>query len=74
LRSVAGYKRIDQIRNSKISEELKIFNSNDKILNFRSQWKNYVLRMEDEQIPKKILTYNPRGRRYIGRLQSRWKD
>jgi hypothetical protein len=37
LRSVAGYKRIDQIRNSKTREELNIFNLNDKILNFRSQ-------------------------------------
>jgi hypothetical protein len=42
LRSVAGYRRIDQIKNSKIREELNIFNSNDKILNFRSQWKNHV--------------------------------
>jgi hypothetical protein len=45
LRSVAGYKRIEQI-NSKIREELNIFNLNNKILNFRSQcfmngrWKN----------------------------------
>jgi hypothetical protein len=67
LRSVAGYKRIEQIRNSKIWEELNIFNLNYKILNFRSQWKNHVLRMEDGRIPKKILTYDPRGRRNIGR-------
>jgi hypothetical protein len=56
LRSVAGYKRIDQI-NSKIRDELNISNSNYKILNFRSQWKNRVLRREDGRIPKKNLTY-----------------
>jgi hypothetical protein len=74
LRGVAGYKRIDQIRNYNIMEELNIFNPNDKILNFTSQWKNHVLQMEDGRIPKKILTYNPRGRRDIGRVQLRWKD
>jgi hypothetical protein len=63
LRSVAGYKRIDQMRNSKIREELKIFNLNDKILNFRSQWKNYVLRMEDGKIPKKIQPKRKKGYR-----------
>jgi hypothetical protein len=47
LRSVADCKRTDQI-NSKITEELNIFNLNDKILNLRSQWKNHVLQMEDE--------------------------
>jgi hypothetical protein len=30
--------------------------------------------MEDGRIPKKILTYNPNGRRHIGRPQLRWKD
>jgi hypothetical protein len=30
--------------------------------------------MEDGRIPKKILTYNPRGRRNIGRPQLRLKD
>jgi hypothetical protein len=74
LRSVAGYKRIDKIRNSKIREELNILNLNYKIINFKSQWQNYVLRMEDGRIPKKILTYNPKGRRDIGRPQLRWED
>jgi hypothetical protein len=55
-------------------EELNTFILSDKILNFRSQWKNHVLRMEDRKIPKKILTYNPRRRRDIGRPQLRWKD
>jgi hypothetical protein len=74
LRSVASYKRIDQIRNSKIRKELNIFHLNDKILNFRSQWKNHVLRMEDRRIPKKILTYKRRGRSDIGHSQLRWTD
>jgi hypothetical protein len=71
LKNVAGYKMTDQIRNSKIREKLNIFNSNDEILHFRSLWKNHVLRMEKGRIPKKILTYNPRRRRGIGRPQLR---
>jgi hypothetical protein len=50
LRSVAGYRRTNQKRNFKIMEELNIFILNDEILNFRSQWKNHVLRMEDEDM------------------------
>jgi hypothetical protein len=33
LRIVAGYARKDQIRNTKIREELNIFNLNNKMLN-----------------------------------------
>jgi hypothetical protein len=47
LRSVAGYIRKDQIENTKIREELNIFNLNAKSIKSRSQWKNHVQRMED---------------------------
>jgi hypothetical protein len=62
LRSVAGYIWKDQIRNTKIREELDIFILNTKIIKSRSQWKNHKQRMEDRQNPKKILIYkyNPR--------------
>jgi hypothetical protein len=39
LRRVAGYTRKGQIRNTKIKEELNIFNLNTKIIKSRSQWK-----------------------------------
>jgi hypothetical protein len=74
LRSVAGYRNKGQIRNTKIREELNIFNLNDKILKSRSQWKYHVQRMEDTRIPKKILTYTPKRRRNIGRPQLQWRD
>jgi hypothetical protein len=40
--SAAGYSRKDQIRNTKIREELNIFNLNNKILKSRSQWKYHM--------------------------------
>jgi hypothetical protein len=52
--------RTDEIRNIKIREELNIYNLNAKIIKSRSQWKYHVHRMEYRQIPKKILTYNPK--------------
>jgi hypothetical protein len=74
LRNVAGYRRRDEIRNTKIRDELNIFNLNNKILKSGSSWKHHVLRMENRRIPKKILKYNPKMRRNIGRLLSKWRD
>jgi hypothetical protein len=52
-------------RNTNIGEELNIlvFNLNNKILKYRSQWKHHVVRMEERWFPKKTLTYNPKRRR-----------
>jgi hypothetical protein len=74
LTSIAGYTRKDQIRNTKIREDLNILNINNKILKSRSQWKYHVQRMEDRRILKKIPTYNPKRKGNIGRPQLRWKD
>jgi hypothetical protein len=74
LRCVAGYTRKDQVRNTKIREELNIFNLNSKILKSRSQWKYHMQQLEDKWILKKILSYNPKRRKNIGRPQLRRKD
>jgi hypothetical protein len=59
LKSVAGYKRRDQARNTRIKEELNAYNISNNILKSRSQWKYHILRMEDRRILKKTLTYQP---------------
>jgi hypothetical protein len=74
LRSLAGYTRKNKITNIKIREELNIFNVHDKILKSRSQWEYHMQRMEDRQIPKKILTYNPKRRGNIGCPQLRCRE
>jgi hypothetical protein len=74
LRSVAGYSRKGQMRNTKIREELNISNLNAKIIKSRSQWKYHVQRIEDRRIPKEILTYSPKRKLNIGRTQLSWRD
>jgi hypothetical protein len=64
-----------KIRNIKIRDKLmNIFNVIYKILKSRLQWKYHVQQMEDRQIPKKILTYNPKTKQNIGRPQVSWRD
>jgi hypothetical protein len=50
---------------------MNTFNLNTKIVKSISQWKYYVQRIEDRRIPNKILTYNPKMKRDIGRPQLR---
>jgi hypothetical protein len=59
LRIVAGYTRKDQVRNTKIGEELNIFNLNNKVLKSRSH------ATTGRRISKKILTCNPKRRKNI---------
>jgi hypothetical protein len=74
LRNVAGYTLKDQIRNTVIRNELKIFSVNSRIQNNRLDWIHHVGRMEPERIPMRLMAYTPRGTRSIGRPMSRWKD
>lgn len=63
----------DQV-NSKIKEEMTILYVNNTIVKPISQWDYHVLPMDDRQISKYVLTYNPKIRRNIGRPQLRWRD
>jgi hypothetical protein len=56
LRIAAGYTTKDQTINTKIREELNIFNLNAKIIISRLRWRCHVQQMDDRRIPKKILT------------------
>jgi hypothetical protein len=53
-RSVAGYTRKNQIRNTKIRGELNISNLNDKILRSRSQWNCYIFDWMTEEFQRKF--------------------
>jgi hypothetical protein len=50
LRNVAGYTLNDQIPNTVIRNELKIFNVNNRIQKNRLNWIHHVGRMEPERI------------------------
>jgi hypothetical protein len=40
----------------------------------RLRWAGHVQRMEDEQMPKRLLYAKTSGRRNVGRPRSRWLD
>jgi hypothetical protein len=61
LRNVAGYTLKDQIRNTVIRNELKIFSVNNRIKKNRLNWIHHVGRMEPERIPKQLMDYTPRA-------------
>lgn len=74
LRSVAGYTLLDQKRSTDIRTELEIFNLNDRLTSQKKNWKEHILRMNEDRFPKKILNYRPEGRRNVGRPRNRWED
>ena len=72
LRPMAGYTLLDKKRSSDIRETLGIFNINDKLTQYKINWREHIQRMDDNRLPKKTLSYKPEGRRNIGRPQTRW--
>ena len=53
---------------------LGIFNINDKLTQYRINWREHIQRMDDNSLPETILNYKPEGRRNIGRPLTRWGD
>ena len=64
---MAGYTLWDKKRSSNIREQLGIFNINDKLTQYKINWREHIQRIDDNRLPKKILNYKPEGRRNIGR-------
>ena len=58
------------------NEELyKLYKDNDlatTIRLHRLQWAGHIIRMEDNQIPRKVLFNQIEGRRPVGRPKTRW--
>jgi hypothetical protein len=40
----------------------------------RLQWAGHIIRMEEERIPKKVLSGNFHTTRLVGRPRTRWAD
>ena len=55
-----------------IREQLDIFNTNDKLTQYKINWREHIQRMDDNRLPKK--NYKPEGRRNIGRPLTRRED
>ena len=74
LRPIAGYQRIDRKQNKDIRQQLNIEELNTTIAKYRTNWKQHLIRMTDDRIPKAALNYKPRGRRGLGRPRKRWEQ
>ena len=55
-----------------VRNQLNVYALNEKKTEYKERWKHHVNRMGNGRIPKKILNYNPRGKRDIGRPQKQW--
>ena len=51
-----------------------IFNINDKLTQYKINWREHIQRMDDNRLSKKKINYRSEGRRNIGRPQMRWGD
>lgn len=72
LRSVKGCTRLDKLRNTQIRDELGVQAVTDKLQEYKHRWKEHILRMPNERIPKQAMEYQPIGKRSVGRPRKRW--
>jgi hypothetical protein len=70
LRLVAGCRRRDKKRSIDIRQNLKIFNLGEKIKDYQHSYFKHILRLPSYQIPQKILSYHPKGRKK--EIDHRW--
>jgi hypothetical protein len=52
LKPTAGYALLDEKRSSDIREQLSIFNSNDKLAQYKINWREHIQRMDDNRLSK----------------------
>ena len=50
---MAGYTLLDK-RSSDTREELDIFNINDRLTQYKINWREHIQRMDDNRLPQKI--------------------
>jgi hypothetical protein len=74
LRRVIGKTTLDQIRNTKIREELEQKPLQNQIQEKQLKWFGHVSRMDSDRKPKQLLEAKPIGRQRKGRPRHTWKD
>ena len=55
LRPMAGYTLLDIKRSSDIRDQLGIFNINDRLSQYKINWREHIQRMDDKRLPKKKI-------------------
>ncbi|PSN43121.1 hypothetical protein C0J52_10468 [Blattella germanica] len=79
LRKIFGnIRKTDGTWRIRMNYELdELINGADIVRFVKSQriaWMGHVMRMENDRISKRIMTWNPDGRRSKGRPRTRWRD
>ena len=64
----------DKIKIEKIRKQWKVEEIIDNIQNYQQKWNQHVLSMPENRLPRKLLHYQPQGKRYLGRPYRHWKD
>ena len=70
LRLIMGVTRKDQMRNSRIREELKVTPQLEDIERGKLRWYGHVMRMEEEGKQKKYLMWRPPGKHLLEDLKN----
>jgi len=73
-RRTAGYTWTDNKTNTGITNELKITQILDKLLEYKRNWIQHVNRMPRKRLPRVMKHYSPAGRRNYGRPLKRLLD
>lgn len=74
LRRTKGCTLRDQIRNSDIRADLKIYSMTERIEENSRRWKQHIGRMNEDRLVNQVLRYRPCGKRDIGRPRRRWLE
>jgi hypothetical protein len=67
LRAIIGKTKRDRIRNSYITEELRLEDTQNQIKGNRLHWFGHVKRMDEHRIPERELEMKMSGKRQRGR-------
>ena len=67
-----GVTRKDQVRNSRIREELKVTPLLEDIERGKLRWYGHVRKMEEERKQKKYLMWQAPRKRQVGKPRRRW--
>ena len=74
LRLIKGVTRRGRCKNADIRKEVGVGSIIEDIERSKLRWYGHVMRMSDDRLPKKYLTWVPEGSRPTGRPRKRWID
>ena len=61
LKPMAGYTLWGKRRSADIREQFGIFNINDKLTQYKINWREHIQRIDDNRLPKKFQITSLKG-------------